>query len=109
MSIHSILVATEFSDTPAGRYLSDGPHSGQAFRDTLLFPSLQNFDLVEVDLDGTLGCGSSFLEEAFGGLLREKGMTLKEVKAKLTIKSRRKFYQDRIWKYIADEASKHEA
>lgn len=101
MSTHSIVVAQEFSETPAGRFVTDGPYSGEVFRETLLYPNLQKFDLVEVDLDGTLGCGSSFLDEAFGGLVREKHMTVGELKRKLQIKTRRRFYEARIWQYIS--------
>jgi hypothetical protein len=51
---------------PAGRNRSDGPYSGEFLRDEKLLPVLAQ-DKVIVDLDGTLGYGSSFLEEAFGG------------------------------------------
>lgn len=63
-------VAKDFSRFPAGRFKSDGPFSGEAFRD-LLVPHLQNAEeTLSVELDGALGYGSSFLEEAFGGLVR---------------------------------------
>ena len=62
-----INIARDFSKTPAGRYLTDGPFSGEHFRESVLLPALQTHELLKVDLDGTLGYGSSFLEEAFGG------------------------------------------
>ncbi len=74
-----ISVAKDFSKFPAGRYLSDGPASGQAFRDTLLAPALLTGEPVEVDFEGTVGYGSSFLEEAFGGLVREHGLTTDQI------------------------------
>ncbi|MCF7971315.1 MAG: STAS-like domain-containing protein [Methylococcaceae bacterium] len=95
-------IAEEYSDTPAGRYLSDGNYSGQRFRDEFLFPALQNNCEVEVILDGTLGCGSSFLEEAFGGLIREKNMDLAEIESKLHITSSRALYKNKIWQYLKD-------
>lgn len=70
MSTKTIKIAKEFSRAPGPRYTKLGPHSGERFRDELLIPALRNFDQVVVDLDGTFGYGSSFLEEAFGGLLR---------------------------------------
>jgi len=65
-----INVATDFSDTPAGRFDVEGPFSGERFRQSLLVPALRDYDEVIVDLNGVEGFGSSFLEEAFGGLVR---------------------------------------
>lgn len=96
-------IAKQFSRSPAGRYLSDGPYSGQAFRDDFLLPALQQSDQVEVQLDGALGFGSSFLEEAFGGLVREAGFKAEILHDKLRISSRLKTYEKRIWRYV-DEA-----
>lgn len=102
MTQRIISIAQQFSETPAGRFRTDGPFSGERFRDELLYPALTGPDKVLVDLDGTLGYGSSFLEEAFGGLVREKKMTLDQIKTKLEIKSSRKLYSERAWSYIAD-------
>jgi hypothetical protein len=66
----TINVGRDFSRYPAGRYEKDGPHSGQAFREQLLVPALMSGGEVRVELDDALGYGSSFLEEAFGGLVR---------------------------------------
>lgn len=65
-----INVAREFSRSPAGRYREDGPYSGQTFRDKYLLPVLRTGESVVVEMDGTRGYGSSFLDEAFGGLRR---------------------------------------
>lgn len=64
-------VARDFSKYPAGRYLEDGPASGQLFRDKFLIPALKESKIIRIELDGTRGYGSSFLEEAFGGAVRE--------------------------------------
>jgi hypothetical protein len=82
-----ISVAKDFSRFPAGRYLSHGPYPGEKFRDEILVPALREFELVQVDLDGTMGYGSSFLEEAFGGLVRERGFTKEELHQRLSIQS----------------------
>lgn len=66
-----INVAKEFSRTPGGRYYSDGPASGQEFREKILLPALRDYETVVIELDGTRGYPSSFLEEAFGGAIRE--------------------------------------
>jgi STAS-like domain of unknown function (DUF4325) len=65
-----INIAKDFSRAPAGRFVSDGPNSGERFRTEFLVPALASNQPVTLELDGTRGYGSSFLEEAFGGLLR---------------------------------------
>lgn len=102
MNIEIISIAQSFSKAPAGRYYSDGPYSGQKFRTEVLLPAFEKSEKVEVDLDGTLGYGSSFLEEAFGGLVRECGLTLEQVNSKLTVNSSRRLYLNRIEKYLKD-------
>ncbi|MBS0340421.1 MAG: STAS-like domain-containing protein [Proteobacteria bacterium] len=92
-------VASDFSRSPSGRYVSDGPYSGERFREELLFPALQA-DHVEVVLDGVLTLGSSFLEEAFGGLVREHGLNPKELRGRLKIRSRLHTYVQKAWTYM---------
>ncbi len=70
MTHKAINVSRDYTRFPAGRYVSDGRFSGERFRNDFLIPALKLADKVEVQFDGTLGPGSSFLEEAFGGLLR---------------------------------------
>ncbi len=98
-----ISISNDFSRTPAGRYHSDGPFSGQKFREEFLIPKLKAGSEIEVDLDGELGYGSSFLEEAFGGLIRA-GFKVADLKARLIVISTLNVYKDRVWRYI-DEAS----
>lgn len=94
-----ISVAQDFSPSPAGRYPEDGPFPGAVFRDKLLIPALKEHEKVIVDLDGTSGYGSSFLEEAFGGLVRN-GYTYSALIDKLAIESSRQSYASRVWNYI---------
>ena len=84
--MRTIRVASEFSRYPAGRFKSDGPFSGEHFRDRFLVPSMKYGGLVEIEMDGTRGYGSSFLEEAFGGLIR-LGYDANTVKHKFIIKT----------------------
>jgi hypothetical protein len=98
----TISVARDFSPSPAGRYYSDGPFSGEKFREEFLIPSLKEIadgDRLIVDLDGADGMGSSFLEEAFGGLKR-KGFSAKTIKKFISIKSSRQIYIRKIWDYV---------
>lgn len=99
MTSTTISIAKQFSPTPAGRYEDDGPFPGQKFRDELLLPALKTNEQVTVDLDGTAGFGSSFLEEAFGGLVRN-GMDASVLRRKLQIKSSYPSYVTRVWNYI---------
>ena len=70
----TIVIAQDFSKFPSGRFRVDGEASGAAFRDDLLVDALNSSESVEVVFDGVPGFGSSFLEEAFGGLVREHHM-----------------------------------
>ena len=67
-------IARDYSKIPGGRYVEDGPYSGQDFREKLLLPKFQKAkqqgETLQVNLDGGYGYGSSFLDEAFGGLAR---------------------------------------
>lgn len=102
-----INIAKDFSPYAAGRYEKDGPYSGQKFRDSVLVPALRNGGTVTVDLDGTLGLGSSFLEETFGGLIRSAGFRYAELKEHLVVKCRIKTYENKVWQYMLDEDTKH--
>lgn len=83
----TINVATDFSRFPAGRTEADGPFSGETFRNTVLAPALSEFPRVVINLDGARGYGSSFLEEAFGGLVRAGTFTKERLLDSVTIVS----------------------
>lgn len=97
-SVRTLSVA-EFSRFPAGRYRSDGPASGEEFRESMLAPALRG-DPVLVLLDGTMGYGSSFLEEAFGGLVRVSGFTRPDLEQRLTLRATDNSLVDEVWQYI---------
>lgn len=69
----------DFSLTPGSRYRDEGKkaHSGQEFREDHLEPKFKeavaNNKKLIVNLDGTIGYGTSWLEEVFGGLARDHG------------------------------------
>lgn len=87
----SISVADDFSKTPGPRYPSEGDFCGQEFRENLLHPKLKeailNENTLVVDLDGTSGFGTSFLEESFGGLIRENAIPLAKIESCLELVS----------------------
>lgn len=79
MTTKIIKIAEEFTVEPAGRYLSDGMFSGVRFRKEFLVNALNSCEKVIIDFDGTEGYGSSFLEEAFGGLIHEEGFSAEQL------------------------------
>ncbi|MCF1450158.1 DUF4325 domain-containing protein [Agrobacterium vitis] len=86
----------DFSHYPAGRDDDDGPYNGAKFRDAVLIPALRqalkNGEKVVVFLDDVKSYGSSFLEEAFGGLLRVGKFKRVEVKRTLELNAVRPAY-----------------
>src|SRR5664280_2299209 len=92
-----IEVGKDFSRTPGGRYISDGPDSGELFRDRFIVPALQRAvsqnDKLTIVLDGPRGYLSSFLEEAFGGLIRCGFFSQRQLKDHLDIRANDLFYQ----------------
>jgi hypothetical protein len=95
-----ISIAKAFSRFPAGRFREDGPFSGEAFREDKLLPLLRKHSEVVVVLDGVEGYGSSFLEEAFGGLVREKYFTADELKKRLKIETQDEGWFAEVWSDI---------
>jgi hypothetical protein len=81
----SISIAKNFTRFPEGRVKGDT--SGKAFRERFLEPAILTGEPIEVDLDGTLGYSSSFLDEAFGGLVHVLGTAPDALFALLKIKS----------------------
>lgn len=71
-----INIAKDFSITPGGRTIKEGDYSGELFRDTILIPkyrqAVENNEILEIDFDGTFGYSPSFLDEAFGGLVKAR-------------------------------------
>jgi hypothetical protein len=100
VSMRTIEVARDFSTTPGGRFRIMGPKSGEAFRE-LLEKALtaKPPEVVEVVLDGVEGYGSSFLEEAFGGLIRDQRVSAADALERLRIVARSAAYRT-----YADEA-----
>jgi len=81
-----IINIKDFSITPGSRYRDEGKksHSGQEFREDFLEPIFKEIINTDkkliVNLDGTIGYGTSWLEEVFGGLARIYGNKIVEDK-----------------------------
>ena len=95
----TISIARDFSVHPGGRTPGDGPYSGEEFRETFLVPVLLASERVIIDFDGTRGYGSSFLEEAFGGLIR-KGYSRELIVATFGFVSTKQSVIDEVMRYI---------
>jgi hypothetical protein len=87
MTVKEINIARDFTTVPGGRYAKHGPYSGEEFRDHILAPALKDNEQVLVALDGTATLMSSFLEEAFGGLIRESGFSYDDLAKKLVVQA----------------------
>lgn len=105
-----VSVARQFTVTPGGRYRRISEFSGEEFRETMLLPAASRGELVEVDLDGVLGYGSSFLEEAFGGLVRTLHFTdRREFDRVVRVQTRRSDWEAEVNQYIDDALRKERA
>jgi len=101
-------IGRDFSRVPAGRHVAESDFSGEAFREKILIPKLRQGGTVEVLLDNTEGYGSSFLEEAFGGLVRVGGFSYEYLKLHLIIvanSTATNRYSAKIWEYIKEAGS----
>lgn len=104
-----ISIASDFSDVPWGRVPSDGDFCGENFRRNYLVPALERGEKVTISLDGIEGVGSSFLDEAFGGLVRKEGFSVSDLRSRLVVVTKERpfqMYVDLIWRYIT-EAGNH--
>ncbi|MBF5043163.1 DUF4325 domain-containing protein [Aggregicoccus sp. 17bor-14] len=87
MSIEYIDLGKDYSKHLGPRYKRDGNNSGEQFREKVLEPAFLNHDQVVVNLDSIVGYSASFLEEAFGGLVRKHGLSSVQEKVRFdTIK-----------------------
>lgn len=106
----TIDIAASFSAEPKGRYFLDGDESGQAFRERVLVPALAEAEIVRVVLDGTEGYGSSFLDEAFAGLLREHSFTAQDFARRIQLVSEDDpSFLDEVMGYVDDEEGRQAA
>lgn len=111
MKMLKISIARDFTRYPSGRYIKSGNTSGEKFREDLLIPYLQKNDFIEVDFDGTLGYGSSFLEEAFGGLMRSprlSTMSSETIINRLKLTSQDPSIKEEVLEYMRNAASKRQ-
>jgi len=97
-------IADQYTKTPGGRFRSEGKYSGEDFRQMLLKPKYllakKNGEELEVNLDGGYGYATSFLEEAFGGLVRDLGD--KDILKIIIISEEEPELKAKVYQYIKD-------
>jgi hypothetical protein len=101
---YTYVVAREYTRFPGGRRRQNGDHSGEEFRETVVIPLLDKYDLITFDLTGSAGYSSGFLDEAFG----EIGSILGMAEAKRRIKIVASDDPDAVetaWQRIEDAAN----
>ena len=90
-------IAKEFTKTPGGRFRQNGPFSGEEFRDDVLRDlfrgAVEAGDTLVIVLDGTSGYPPSFLEEAFGGMIRLGFSSLDQMNQHLELKAHDPHYE----------------
>lgn len=74
-----VIRVADYTKFPGGRYAEDGEGNATNFRTEYLVTPLRNKTRVVVDLGGVAGYSSAFLDEAFGGLVREENLSPEEV------------------------------
>ena len=97
-------IAKDFNRFPSGRFSKNGDTSGQDFRIKFLEDPIKKGEEITIELDGTIGYGSSFLEEAFGGLVRSLAVSAVNLKSQLHLVSSDQLLIDEIVSYIDDAA-----
>jgi hypothetical protein len=100
-------VLRDFSRTPGPRFEWEGKHSVELFRKNILLPKLieaqQAGKKLRVNLDGTAAYGTSFLEEAFGGLVRHEEVSKEDTLQLIVYVSEEEDYLiEDILEYIND-------
>lgn len=96
-------IAKEFSRTPGPRLKEEGDYSAELFLEIILADLfdkvIKNKQKLVIDLDGTEGYATSFLEGTFGGLARgfTPKVTLKHLEV---VSARQPFLVDEILEYI---------
>ena len=101
----TINISRDFSKFPGGRYKSIGKGSGEEFRERFLIPALERGEPLVIDMDGTEGYPPSFLEEAFGGLVR-LGFSENKIWKTIRLKTSPRYH---IYKSMAEQYVHKEA
>lgn len=100
------IAVKDFSETPGPRRKAEGDFSAESFVEAILNPEFRKMDTnsaskMIINLDGTLGYGTSFLEEVFGGTARKKGVDFVRNRIEV-ISMEEPWLKDEIKSYVDD-------
>ena len=102
-------IGKEFNDEPSGRFYTDGPGSGEEFREEYLRKMLKGLGCNEkltIILDNNVdGFGSSFLVEGFAGVVKYGYMQPNKLLESLEFRFEDpdfEFYKSKIIQYISE-------
>jgi hypothetical protein len=103
-------IAREFSPYPSGRTEQDGDANGKKFRERFLVPALRRVlansasnEKLILDIDGVRTFGSSFLDEAIGGIVRNGDFPRDRLRSAVRVHCTRPylmFFKDEIESYL---------
>lgn len=104
MTTKTINVLKDFSDDPWGRDESENPiSSGKKFRIELLKENFKKFEHIVVDFSDLIVIpDSSFLGEAFIGLVKKEGYSYEDVAKKITILPAESIYSNTVAQMLND-------
>ena len=77
--METLKISTDYSEFPGGRYSEDGLGNATDFREKYLIPMLEKNRPFMIDLNGVVSYPVSFIDEAFGGLVRMKRYTSEQL------------------------------
>jgi len=106
MKPEKVFDVAEYTDTPIGRNALDGPKNGADYRENHIVPALGEYEIVKLDFSKTIGTTPSFLEEIFGGIIRDKILTPAELKRRTEVISKYESVKRNVIKYIDEAAAK---
>ena len=87
MTIQEFSIARDFTRFPGPRFKHQGAFSGEALSKKLAKLLRNDPSSYRINLDGTTGIGSSFLDQAFGGLVSDHGFSPSELERRLSFVS----------------------
>ena len=105
--MNTLSIVRDFAKAPGPRYVREGKNSGEDFRKRVFVKAVREAisrgEQLTVDLDGTYGFATSFLEESFGGLVRDEGISIQDLRRILHIVSDEEpELIAEIWSYVED-------
>lgn len=96
------LDVSEYTDMPIGRDSKDGTKNGSDYRDNYVKPALEEYSLVKIDFNNTLGAAPSFLEELFGGLVRAGLINRKSFHERIEVIYKYESVKNNVEKYVRE-------